>query len=174
MARINSLDLRAPTLSPSALRIVGGSLLEADGTVAGTYNLDFFLPAYAVLIDVIAFTDVVFGAATAVLKVGTYSVASGAISTAIDDDDIIESTDVTAAAALVHGESISSRFAGGEHGNMWGLVASQTSPIDQIDIVDRFIKFYIVTTAAVATTGKIYCYMVYGLPEMDADTFTAT
>ncbi len=174
MARINTLDRRAPTLSPSAVRIVGGALLEGDGTAAGTYNLDVFIPKYGVILDVICFTDVVFGAGTsAVLDVGTWSVSDGEIDTVIDVDDIFEAINVKAT-ELIHGESVSFAFAGGVSGNMTGVVASQDALIDQVDIVDRFVKFQLVTVGTAATTGKIYVYIVYGLPEMDAGTFTAT
>jgi len=174
MARINTVDRRNPTLGAGAVRIVGGAFVESDGSAAGTYNLDVFIPAYAVILDVICFTNVVFGAGTsAVLDVGTWSVDSGVIDTVIDVDDIFDAVNVKAT-DLVHGESISLNFAGGKHGNMAGVVATQDAMIDQVDIVDRFVKFQLVTVGTVATTGRVYTYIVYGVPEMDPVTFTAT
>jgi hypothetical protein len=174
MARINSVDWRAPTLSPSALRVVGGQLLEADGTAAGVYTFDVFIPAYAVVLDVVIHNEALWTAGTsATLETGFYSVSDGAISTVIDADDIyaavnLKATDLLAGAALSFG------WGGGKEGDLQGVVATQDALIDVMDVVDRFLRTKVTTVGTVGTAGKTYVYVLYALPEMDAASFAAS
>jgi len=174
MARINQVDWRAPTLSPSAVRIVGGQFIESEGTAAGTYTLDFFLPAFAPVLDVLVHSDTLWTAGTsAKMNVGFWSVADGEISTVIDVDDIFTDIDLKATDLLVT-ESVSLNRGGGLEGDMTGVVATQLHGIDVVDDVDRFVRFTLTTVGTVGTAGVTYVYLMYGVPEMDAVTFTAT
>lgn len=173
MARINTVDWRAPTLSPSAVRVVGGQLLEADGTAAGTYNFDVFVPAYAVILDVVIHNEALWTAGTSAnLVCGLYSDDSGTISTVIDADEIYTSTSLKAT-DLTAGQSISFLRAGGVGG---GFTTEGTSThwLDATDSADRWIRTSVTTVGTVGTAGKTYVYVIYALPEMDATTFTAT
>jgi hypothetical protein len=174
MARINSVDWRAPTLSPSAVRVVGGQLIESEGSAAGVYTFDVFVPAYAAVLDVVVHGEALWTAGTsATLECGFYSVSSGAISTVIDADDIYAAVDLKAT-DLLAGESLSLAWAGGKAGDFGGVVATQTQLIDQMDAIDRFIRFKVTTVGTVGTAGKTYVYVMYALPEMDAATFAAS
>jgi hypothetical protein len=174
MARINAVDWRAPTLSPSALRVVGGQLIEADGSAAGVYTLDVFIPAYALVANVTVHNEALWTAGTSAgLEVGFYSVADGAISTVIDADDIFTAVDLKAT-DLLAGEGIDFNRGGGVEGDLNGVVATQLHLIDAVDAVDRFIRFKVTTVGTVGTAGKTYVYVQYALPEMDPATFTAS
>ena len=174
MARINAVDWRAPTLSPSAVRIVGGQFLEAEGSAAGTWTLDFFLPAYAPVLDVIVHSDTLWTADTsAKLDVGFWSVSSGAISTVIDVDDIFDDVNLKATDLLIT-ESISLNRGGGKEGDLGGVVHDQLHGIDVVDAIDRFVRFTVTTVGTVGTAGVTYVYLMYGVPEMDMATFSAT
>ena len=174
MARINQVDWRAPTLSPSAVRIVGGQFIESEGTAAGTYTLDFFLPAFAPVLDVIVHSDTLWTAGTsAKMDVGFWSVVDGAIDAVIDVDDIFTDINLKATDLLIT-KSISLGWAAGLHGDMAGVVATADEMTDRVDDVDRFVRFTLTTVGTVGTAGVTYVYLMYGVPEMDAVTFTAT
>jgi hypothetical protein len=174
MARINSLDPRNPNLGSGAVRVVGGQLVEADGSAAGVYTFDVLLPAYAYLMDVGIHAEALWDAGTsAALECGFYSVASGAISTVIDADDIFAAVNLKAT-DLAAGESINFCHGGGQEGDLMGVVATQLHLIDAVDAVDRFIRFKVTTVGTVGTAGFTYGYVVYAIPEMDTATFTAS
>lgn len=173
MARINSVDPRAPNLNPNAVRIAGSQLNESEGTVAGTYRAAVKVPAYAVILDVIVHNEAVWGAATdADMVVGLYGDTDGAVGTVIDADEIFTSCSLKAT-DLTAGQSISFLRPGGVAG---GFIAEGTSThwLDAVDVVDRWVVADVTTTGTVGTSGKTYIYVVYGVPEMDEATFTAT
>ena len=174
MARINAVDWRAPTLSPSAVRCVGGQFIESEGSAPGTYNLDVFVPAFAPILECIVHSDTLWTADTsAKMNVGTYEVSSGAVGTVIDLDEIY--TDINLKATdLVITESVGFNGAAGLHGDMTGVVATQDSYINRVDDIDRFVRFSLLTVGTVGTAGVTYVYLFYAVPEMDAVTFTAT
>jgi hypothetical protein len=174
MTRINTLDRRAPTLSSSAVRVVGGQFVETQGSAAGTYVHDVFIPAYALLIDSYVHADTLFTAGTsAKLDVGFWSVVSGVIDAVIDVDDVYDDIDVKATDLLIT-HSISLAWAAGKHGNLGGVVATQDDLVDRVDDVDRFLRYTLTTVGTVGTAGEVYVYTTYALPEMDVATFTAT
>lgn len=174
MARLNSLDPRNSNLSPGAMRVVGGQILEADGSAAGVYTFDVKLPAYAMLLDVVIHNEALWTAGTsATLETGFYSDSSGAISTVIDADDIYAAVNLKAT-DLLAGESLSLGWAGGKAGDFGGVIATQTHLIDAVDAVDRWIRTKVTTVGTVGTGGKTYVYVVYAIPELDSATFTAS
>lgn len=175
MARLNTVDWRAPTLSPSAVRVVGGQINETDGTAAGVYNFDVFIPAYAYILDVIVHNEAVWDAGTdADLVVGLYEDDGGSISTVIDADEIWLSTSLKAT-DLTAGQSI--RFNYDSQGGVAGGMLSEgtnTHQLNAADAADRWIRATVTTTGTLGTAGKTYIYVMYALPEMDACTFTAS
>jgi hypothetical protein len=174
MARLNSLDPRNSTLAPGAVRVVGGQILEADGSAAGVYTFDVKLPAYAMLLDVVIHNEALWTAGTsATLECGFYSDSSGAISTVIDADDIYAAVNLKAT-DLLAGAALALAWAGGKHGDLAGVVATQDALIDVVDAVDRWVRTKVTTVGTVGTAGKTYVYVVYAIPEMDAATFTAS
>ena len=176
MARLNSVDPRNANLAPGAVRVVGGQLIESDGPAAGVYTFDVKLPAYAVLLDVVIHNEALWTADTsATLETGFYSVDSdtGAISTAIDADDIYAAVNLKAT-DLVAGAALSFAWGGGVEGDLQGVVATQDFLTDAVDVVDRFIRTKVTTVGTVGTAGKTYVYVIYALPEMDAATFVAS
>jgi hypothetical protein len=174
MARINVLDPRNSTLPSGAVRVVGGQLLEADGSAAGVYTFDVLLPAYAVLLDYVIHWEALWTAGTSTTgEVGFYEVSSGAVGDVIDADDIYSAIDMKAT-DMAAGEQWSFAWAGGQAGDAMGVVATQDKLVDTVDTIDRFIRFKVTTVGTVGTAGKTYAYAVYALPEMDATTFTAS
>ena len=175
MARINAVDPRNPTLSSGAVRVVGGQLLEADGTAAGTYTFDVFLPAYAVLLDYVIHWEALWDAGTSTTgDVGFWSVASdGTIDSVIDVDDIYDVIDMKQT-DMAAGEQWSFAWAGGQHGDATGVVATQDKLVDTCDTIDRYVRFTVTTVGTLGTAGKTYAYCIYALPEMDATDFSAT
>ena len=173
MARINSVDPRAPNLNPNAVRVAGVQIEESDGTAAGVYRGSVKVPAYAVILDVIVHNEAVWDAGTsATLVVGLYQDDSNAIGTVIDADEIFTATNVKAT-DLTAGQSISFLRPGGVAG---GMITEGTSThyLDVVDAADRWIVADITTVGTAGTAGKTYIYVVYGVPEMDSATFTAS
>lgn len=173
MARIQSLDPRNPTLGPGAVRVVGGQILEADGSAAGVYTFDVKIPAFAFIADVVVHNETVWDAGTdADLIVGLYADSSGAVGAAIDADEIFTSCSLKAT-DLTAGQSISLLHAGGVEG---GFISEGTSThwLDAVDEADRWIRFSVTTTGTVGSAGETYVYVIYAIPEMDVATFTAS
>ena len=174
MARVNSLDPRNPNLASGAVRAAGGQLVEADGSAAGVYTLDILLPAYAVLLDYVIHWEALWTAGTSTTgEVGFYSVVDGVIDAVIDADDIYKAIDMKAT-DMAAGEAWSLNFAGGQHGDLAGVVATQDKLVDVADTVDRFIRFKVTTVGTVGTAGLTYAYAIYALPEMDSAAFAAS
>ena len=175
MARINSVDPRAPTLSPSAVRVVGGQLIEADGTAPGTYVLDVIIPAYAVILDVLIHSEELWTADTsAKLDVGLYESSGGTIGSVIDADEIWVDVNLKAT-DLTKGQSLNFNF--DSQGGIPGGMLSEGSNTHNLDVVaddERQIRFSVLTVGTVGTAGETYVYVVYAVPEMDTATFTAT
>lgn len=173
MARVNSLDPRAPNLNPNAVRIAGAQIIEADGSAPGTYRAAIKLPAYAVLLDVIIHNEALWDAGTAAaMVVGLYEDSDGAVGSAIDADEIFTSASLKAT-DLTAGQSISFLRPGGVAG---GFITEGSSShwLDAMDTSDRWVVADVTTTGTVGTAGKTYMYVLYGVPEMDSATFTAT
>lgn len=175
MARLNSVDPRNSNLAPGAVRVVGGQIIEADGSAAGVYNFDVKLPAYAVLMDVQVVNVVAWTAGTdADFVCGFYEDSDGAIGDVIDADEIwlstsLKATDLTVGQGLNFNYDSQGGVAGGflsEGTNTHSLDAAETS--------DRWIRSTVTTTGTVGTAGVTLIYVVYALPEMDSATFTAS
>lgn len=173
MARLNSVDPRASNLSPNAVRIVGAQLVEADGAAAGTYRAAIKIPAYAVILDVIVHNEALWDAGTSAdMVVGLYGDTNNAVGTVIDADEIFTSCSLKAT-DLTAGQSLSLLRPGGVAG---GFITegSSTHWLNAVDAVDRWIVADVTTVGTVGTAGITYVYVIYGVPEMDATTFTAT
>ena len=176
MARLNSVDPRNSNLAPGAVRVVGGQLVEADGSAAGVYTFDVLLPAYAVLLDYVIHWEALWTADTSATgEVGFYEVDSdtGLISTVIDADDIYKAIDMKTT-DMAAGEAWSLAWAGGQHGDLAGVVATQDKLVDAADTIDRYIRFKVTTVGTVGTAGLTYAYAVYAIPELDATAFAAS
>ena len=173
MARLNSVDPRNSNLAPGAVRIVGGQLVEADGTAAGTYTFDVKIPAYAVILDVIVHNEALWTAGTAAnLIVGLYGDSDNSVGTVIDADEIFTSASLKAT-DLTAGQSLAFARVGGVAGGMLSE-GSSSHYLDIVDTVDRWIRFSVTPTGTVGDAGITYVYVVYGVPEIDASDFAAT
>jgi hypothetical protein len=179
MARINVLDTRAPTLSSSAVRVVGGQINEADAAgdtqAAGTYTLDVVLPSYAILLDVVVHAEVAWDAGTdADFICGLYESSGGTIGTVIDADEIWLSTSLKTTDLAV-GESLNFNF--DSLGGVAGGFLSQGTNTHQLlaaDADERQIRFRVTTTGTAGSAGVTLVYVVYALPEMEESTYAVT
>lgn len=177
MARLNSPDPRNANLSPGAARVVGGQFIETDsGGVLGTFNLDIYVPAYAVIEDIIVSCEVLFGATTALMDVGDYGVitATGLIDTELDANGFYAGLSIISGGNVLAGESVD--FAHVEDAVDGAYLSlTDTHQIDgRTHTADRYVRFQLVTGSAVGTqAGKLFCYLKYAVPELDVPTFTA-
>ena len=172
MARINSIDPRAPTLSPSAVRCVGFQFIEADQTALGVFSAEVRLPAYAVLLDIVVHAEEVWDAAAASLQAGIYTSSSQAKSTVTDADGFYTAVDLTAT-DLTKGQSISFSERDGGVGGTRLTEGTSTHGLDWVGDDERFIVIDVTTLTTVGTAGETYVYVIYAVPEMDTPTFTA-
>jgi len=175
MVRINSLDERAPTLSPSAVRVVGFQLLEAELSAAGHWYADVKLPAYSYLMDVVIHAEELWTAGTtAPILTGLFLVdADGAIAAEEGTNAIFGSIDLLAT-DLTKGQSVSFARAGGKSGGNL-TEGSSTHYLNAMADHDRILRFNVTTTGAVTTAlGETYVYVFYALPEMDVPVIAAT
>ena len=182
MVRINSLDPRAPTLSPSAIRVVGAQFEEDQLNAAGTYIADIRIPAYALIWDYVIHSEELFNAGTtANLVIGLYTVDSaGVISTAEDADGLLATTSLKAT-NLTKGQSITPYGDGATTlrrlgGNASAMTTQGTSThgLDLVGDTDRFVRAIVTTTGTVGTLGEAYFYLMYAFPEMDEAVATKT
>jgi hypothetical protein len=131
------------------------------------------VPAYAVVKDVIVHNEALWTAGTsATLNVGLYGDTDGAVGTVIDADAIFAAVDLKAT-DLTAGQSISFLRAGGVGGALT-TEGTSTHWLNAVETTDRWVVADVVTVGTVGTAGKTYIYVEYGVPEMDAATFTAT
>jgi hypothetical protein len=175
MTRIEGLDARYPTLSPGAVRVVGGQFDETDSDdTLGTWTLDVFVPAYGVIQDIIIDNEVVWGATAATLVAGDYEVSSGAVGDALDADGFYTAVDLTSGGTIAAGGALC--FANTPDA-VDGAYKSLTDVVEangRIHTADRFIRIAITTgTAAGTQAGSTFAYVVYSVPEMTESTFTA-
>jgi hypothetical protein len=168
MANVHNLDPRAANLNPNALRVAGIQLLEADPDTAaargaaGTVNADVVIPAYAVLYDIVAYAEAVWDDGTsATLDVGIVG----------DDTDTFFSALNLKATDLTADQSVSFSFAGGDNGTS---LATSTHVLDRVDTAARTIRATANIGGGDGTAGKTYIYVIYGVPEMDMATYTAS
>lgn len=159
--------------SGNLIRVKSGKIVENG---AGTYNFDVFIPAGAIILDVLVHNEVLWAAGTsASLVAGDYASSnvdgSPTIGSAIDADGFIAATNVKAT-DLVAGESINFAWAGGKNGAYVDKIEQDegASPPDgnvhvreRVSLVDRFIRFTI-TSVGAGTTGTTFCAVVYARP----------
>lgn len=173
MARIQGLDPRNPTLGPGALRVAGAQIKESAGSAAGVYTADIKIPAYAVVYDIIVHNEELWTAGTsATLEAGMYTDSDGSISTAEDADGFYAAVNVKAT-DLTKGQSLSFNRAGGKG----GASLTEDTSTHYLNIVgddDRWLRVKVTTVGTVGTAGETYVYALYGVPEMDEPTFTAS
>ncbi len=182
MARLNSPDPRNANLIGSAVRMVAGQLVETDGSALGTWNFDVKIPAYAVILDIGVANEVVWGATAAVLDIGDYAIVTA--TGLIDADTAINADGFFMDLSLVSGGDIAAgAFSNFNHvvdasegAYLAANLAPQTVTGDGIiALVDRWLRFSVLTTSAVGTAAGItYVYVIYALPEFDTATVTAT
>lgn len=168
MARVNSLDPRAPNLNPNAVRVAGIQLLEADPDTAaargaaGTVTGSVTVPAYAAILDIVVYQEAVWTDGTsATLKVGING----------DDDDTFYTGVNVKATDLTADQGITFLAAGGVGGTS---LATATHILDIMDTSDRQIDAIVTLGAGDGTAGKTYVYVVYAVPEMDVATYAAS
>ena len=178
MVRLNTVDPRAPNLSPNALRVVGAQFLESALPAAGTWTFDVKIPAYALLKDVIVHAEELWNNGTAAAMVaGVFNVdADGAIDTTSEEgtNAIYGSTDLLAT-DLTKGQSMSFNRAGGKGGAML-TEGSSTHWLNAVGDTDRFVRVNITTTGTpnATPTGETYVYVVYAVPELDSAVAATT
>lgn len=167
MTRLNSLDPRAPTLSPSAVRVAGLQFHEADSAgnargAAGTITGSVVVPAYAALLDIVVYAEALWDDGTsAALKIGING----------DDDDTFFTAVNLKATDLTADQAISFAFAGGVGGTS---LSTATHVLDVLDGADRTIDAIVTLGAGDGTAGKTYVYVVYAVPELDDTTYAAS
>ena len=175
---LNTVDARAPNLAPQAVRVVGAQFKEDDIGAAGTYIADIFVPAYALIWDFVIHSEELFAAGTSAgLVIGTYTVdADGNISTAEDDNGLLETTSLKAT-NLTKGQAITPWGDGastlGRLGGIGSASTTEGSSTHGLDLMadhDRFVRAIVTTVGTVGTAGEAYFYLMYALPEMDIAT----
>jgi hypothetical protein len=169
MVRLNTVDPRAPNLSPNAVRVVGCQFLESRLPAAGTWDFDVKIPAYGVVLDVIVHAEEVWTAGTsATLNAGMYTVdADGVLSAEEDLDGIYAAIDMLAT-DLTKGQSLTFNRAGGKGGAML-TEGTSTHLLDIVGDTDRILRVNVTTVGTVTTAlGETYVYVIYAVPELDA------
>ena len=169
MVRLNTLDPRAPTLSPSAVRVAGIQFLASDQPglgVAGTLTKDIILPAYSLLIDVYVHNAVLWTQGTsAALDVGLFDEDGVAI-----DADYYFSALNLKATDLLADESVSFGFAGGDNGV--GL-ATSTHVLKRFSTAPRILRSVVTTAGTASLVGKTFVFAEYAVCELDSPTYAA-
>lgn len=179
MTRLNGLDRRAPTLSPNAVRVVGGQFIETDSDdQLGTWTFDVFIPAYAVVQDIIVCNEVLWGATSATMDVGDYAVDSdtGGIdaTTELDADGFYDGLTLISGGNVLAGESVDFAHVEDAVDGAYLSLTDTHQVNGRIHTADRFIRFELTTgTAAGTQAGKTFVYVVYATPELDESTFAA-
>ena len=179
MARLNSVDPRAPNLNPAAVRVAAAQFIETDSSdQLGEWTADIKIPAYAIVLDIKVQNEVVWGATSAAMVVGDYAVDTD--TGGIDTDTALDADGFYTAVSLVSGGTIA---AGGTLDFAHCPDAVDGAYLTLTDVVeanglmhtaDRYIRASITTgTAAGTQAGKTFVYVVYAVPELDASTFTA-
>lgn len=141
---------------------------------AGTYNFDVFLPAGAVISNIVIAAEVLWAAATsALMDVGDYAVASvtdgsPVIGSAINATGFFNQINLKAT-DLTQGQHVDFNRPGGKQGTYVpfadpaaGSIAagSDIHPLQLSDGVDRFLRFKIVSVGA-GTAGRTFVAVEY-------------
>ena len=159
-------------LSGDVVRVKAARIVEAG---AGTYNFDVFIPAGALILDILVHNEVLWAAATsAALTVGDFASAAGTqaagtaggpvIGAAIDADGFWASTSLKAT-DLLAGESLSmdSTQTRGAVPGAYVTAGTSTHIAERLSLVDRFVRFQVVSVGA-GTAGRTYCAVVFAQP----------
>jgi len=156
---------------PDQLPRTFGGYIEEDG--AGTYNYDVFVPAGALILDIIVHNEVLWAAGTsAAMNVGDYASAANTngdapvIGSAIDADGFFAAINLKAT-DLLAGESVNFTQSGGKAGAY--NIGTNTHWGERFSLVDRWIRFSAASVGA-GTTGRTACAVVMAMPAWETIT----
>lgn len=177
MARLNSVDPRNSTLHQGAVRVAAGQMIETDSSdQLGTWVYDVYIPAYALIQDIIVQNEVEWGATSATLVVGDYTVDSddGSISTVIDADGFYTAVSLVNGGTIASGGTLDFAHTPDAVDGAYLTLTDVVEANGLMHTADRWIRASLTTATAAGTqAGKTFIYVVYMVPELDASTFTA-
>lgn len=158
-------DKNAPTLSGAIVRAQAAYFEEtASASASDTYTADFFIPAYATILDIRVYAQALWADSTAAsLEVGDYTTAATPV--AIDADGWytainLKSTD------LLAGQSLSMLKAADADDEGVYLDTTAYHNLQDMDQIDRWIRARISVTAGDGATGKTMVTVFYAAPEV--------
>lgn len=161
-------------VSEAIMRVASARFVEAG---AGTYNFDVFVPAGAIILDIIVAAEALWTAATsAALNVGDYAASEvngyNKIGSAIDADGFFSNVNLKAT-DLTQGQHLTLTRTGGMQGVYLPslLIGSDVLPtqfgdvhaLQLVDGVDRYVRFQVVSVGA-GTAGRTYVALYYAMP----------
>lgn len=160
-------DKNAPTLPGAVQRAQAVRFVEAG---ADSYVKDFFIPAYAVLDDIIVYAEALWDAASsASLEIGDFTTAATPVE--IDADGFYTAIDLKAT-DLTAGQSLAFAFPGAAADAGAYLDGTATHILARMSTSDRYVRAKIVSVGA-GTAGRTVVVIQYSAPELEEVTYTA-
>lgn len=136
-----------------------------ESAEAGPYLFDVFVPAGAIIQDIIVHAEALWDDTTAAsLEIGDYASSAGsdgqpAIGAAIDADGFFTAVDLKAT-DLLAGESISVQGPQGGVGGAYATAGTNTHVLERLSLVDRFVRAKVAVTDGDGTAGRTYVSVI--------------
>lgn len=158
-------DKNAPTLPGAVVRAQAAYFVESsDATASDTYTADFFIPAFATILDIRVYAQALWTDTTAAsLEVGDYTTAATPV--AIDADGWYAAINLKAT-DLLAGQSMSILKAGEAADEGVYLDTTAYHNLQDMDEVDRWIRAKVTVTAGDGTAGRTMVTVFYAAPEV--------